>query len=61
MFAAAAAPSVHRRARVLVVMAAVLALLASSCDLVDPPGDAPMRYRDEVFTSVQVTSNLVYG
>jgi acetyl esterase/lipase len=26
-----------------------------------PPGDAPLRYRDAIFSSVNVTSNIVYG
>lgn len=47
--------------RPLVVIVAVLALLGASCDLATPPGDAPLRYRDDVFSSVEVTSNLVYG
>jgi poly(3-hydroxybutyrate) depolymerase len=28
---------------------------------VTPPGDAPLRYRDQVFANVTLTSNIVYG
>jgi predicted esterase len=45
--------------------AALVALLAAAliggCTLPKPPGDAPLRYRDQVFTNVTVTSNLQYG
>jgi acetyl esterase/lipase len=53
--------SARRPRRVVGLVAAVLALLLASCDLVAPTGPAPLRFRDEVFTSVDVTSNLVYG
>jgi dienelactone hydrolase len=35
--------------------------LISGCTLPQPPGAAPLRYRDQVFTNVTVTSNLQYG
>lgn len=41
---------------------AVLAGLTSGCiQMIAPPGAAPMRYRDAVFTNVDVASNIVYG
>jgi predicted esterase len=42
---------------------AVLAIVLTGCDWPDiaPPGAAPVRYRDQVFNSVTVTSNLTYG
>src|SRR3954451_3671776 len=47
-------------------MGALAALLATAialtgCAIVRPPGDAPLRYRDAVFTDVTKTSNLQYG
>ena len=39
-----------------------LAAAASGCAVtVSPPGPAPLRYRDPVFSAVSVTSNLTYG
>lgn len=40
---------------------AVLLLAAGGCDLRTPEGDGPLRFRDEVFTAVSSTPNLVYG
>jgi acetyl esterase/lipase len=56
-------PGVIVRRRVLLVVVAVLVLVASGCDLrlLVPSGDAPLRYRDEVFASVTKTGDLVYG
>lgn len=43
-------------------VAVVLALLLVGCDpLATPGGEAPLRYRDDVFTSVTKTSNITYG
>jgi predicted esterase len=46
-------------------VAALVALLAvaliSGCTVPEPPGAAPLRYRDQVFNDVTVTSNLQYG
>ena len=39
----------------------VIVLAASCKPYVPPPGDAPLRYRDEVFTSVVKTSDVEYG
>ncbi len=49
--------------RVLIAIVGVLALVAAGCDLqkVVPPGDAPLRYRDGVFTVVTTTRNVPYG
>jgi dienelactone hydrolase len=45
-----------------VVSAAILAVaVATGCTLPRPPGDAPLRYRDQVFSNVTVTSDLQYG
>ena len=39
----------------LIATVAVLALVASGCDLrfLNPPGTAPLRYRDPVFSNVK--------
>jgi acetyl esterase/lipase len=49
--------------RRLVPLLAVLAIVLAGCDwpVIAPPGAAPVRYRDQVFNSVTVTSNLTYG
>jgi carboxylesterase type B len=49
--------------RLLFALVAVLALVAVGCDWqkVVPPGAAPLRYRDAVFTGVTTTSNVTYG
>jgi predicted esterase len=46
-----------------VIFAALLVLLLAGCDLrlVAPAGDVPVRFRDEVFSGVSVTSNIPYG
>lgn len=46
-----------------IVSAALLVLLLAGCDLriIAPGGDAPARFRDEVFSNVTVTSNIPYG
>lgn len=49
-----------RRRRLLGLLVA-LAVVAGGCDLVAPEGDAPLRFRDEVFTNVTVTNNVTYG
>jgi acetyl esterase/lipase len=35
--------------------------LLGGCTLPPPPGDAPLRYRDSLFSSVGVTRDLTYG
>jgi acetyl esterase/lipase len=48
--------------RALAAVAAIVAIVvASGCTVPRPPGDAPLRYRDQVFSNVTVTSNLQYG
>lgn len=52
-----------RRALPTAALVALVVLVATGCDwqLVVPPGDAPLRYRDEIFTTAQVTKDLTYG
>jgi carboxylesterase type B len=49
--------------RLLIAVLGVLALVAAGCDLqkVVPPGDAPLRYRDAVFSGVTTTRDVAYG
>jgi acetyl esterase/lipase len=54
----------HMPGRRLITGAAavVLALVLVGCDpLATPGGDAPLRYRDDVFAAVTKTSNITYG
>ena len=45
-----------------VALVALLAVgLIGGCTVPEPPGAAPLRYRDQVFNNVTVTSNLQYG
>jgi acetyl esterase/lipase len=53
-----------RRRRLLLAAAlpALLALVAAGCDtLATPPGSAPLRYRDDIFTGVTKTADISYG
>ena len=43
------------------VLAAVSATTLAACAVPAPPGNAPLRYRDKVFTGVTVVSDVVYG
>ncbi|MGZ4688860.1 MAG: carboxylesterase family protein [Acidimicrobiia bacterium] len=45
------------------VLIAALAVVVAGCgfNTITPPGAAPLRYRDEVFNTVDVTSNISYG
>jgi para-nitrobenzyl esterase len=53
---------VHRsRAALVALVAIVVAALVSGCTLPRPPGDSPLRYRDQVFSNVAVTPNIQYG
>jgi acetyl esterase/lipase len=36
-------------------------MVAGGCALVPIPGDAPVRYRDDIFSTVDTTSGIVYG
>ena len=40
-----------------------LALLAAGCipPVTPPPGPAPLRYRDEIFSTVTKTADITYG
>ena len=51
------------RVRVGVRVAAlvVLVVAAAGCDLATPQGAGPLRFRDEVFTGVTTTPDIVYG
>ena len=49
-----------RGARGLAPVILSLALLAG-CTVPRPPGDSPLRYRDQVFTNFTVTRDLQYG
>ena len=51
------------RLRLLVPVLAVLTIVAAGCDWpnIGPPGNGPVRYRDAIFNSVTVTSNVTYG
>ena len=49
-----------RKATVALVALLAVALI-SGCTVPEPPGAAPLRYRDQVFNNVTVTSNLQYG
>jgi acetyl esterase/lipase len=49
-----------RRAGALAALL-LAAVALTGCAIVRPPGDAPLRYRDAVFTDVTKTSNLQYG
>jgi predicted esterase len=44
------------------LLAVVLSLsLLAGCTVPRPPGDSPLRYRDQVFTNFTVTRDLQYG
>jgi para-nitrobenzyl esterase len=48
--------------RVLVGVACSLLLVAAGCDpLATPSGPAPLRYRDDVFSTVTTTADVTYG
>ena len=51
------------RRRVLLAVLAVLSIVVMGCDLrtTAPPGTAPVRYRDAVFTTVVTTSDITFG
>jgi acetyl esterase/lipase len=52
-----------RHRLVLASLAAACCLVATSCQLhlIVPSGDAPLRYRDAMFTDVDKTSDIAYG
>jgi acetyl esterase/lipase len=51
-----------RRPWFLLLFAALL-LVVAGCDFphVPPPGAAPMRYRDDIFSTVDMTPDITYG
>src|SRR3954454_1469951 len=52
----------RRRPLLVLAVVAVAAVSTSGCALlVSPPGAAPLRYRDAVFSDVNVASDIVYG
>ena len=51
-----------RKGRSAGVLGAFIAItLLGGCTLPAPEGQAPLRYRDEVFSAVQTTTDLTYG
>jgi para-nitrobenzyl esterase len=51
----------RRRKGVAALVALLAAALIGGCTVPEPPGTAPLRYRDQVFDNVTVNSNLQYG
>ena len=51
------------RRSLIISFFAVFAVLAASCDWpnIIPQGNAPLRYRDQVFSNVTVTNGITYG
>lgn len=48
--------------RAFACLAFLLVFVVTACDPLAPPiGDAPLRYRDDVFTSVTSRKNVTYG
>jgi predicted esterase len=47
--------------RGLAALAVVATALITGCTLPKPAGDAPLRYRDAIFTDVTKTSDIQYG
>jgi acetyl esterase/lipase len=43
------------------VLVGVLAVVAAGCDLDAVPGQAPLRYRDEIFAGTTKTADVTYG
>lgn len=52
----------QRRVRPLLALIALLSFGAAGCiQFVPPPGAAPLRYRDAIFSTVNVVSDIPYG
>jgi para-nitrobenzyl esterase len=49
------------RTALVALVAVVVAALVAGCTLPRPPGDSPLRYRDQVFSNVTVSNNVQYG
>jgi dienelactone hydrolase len=47
--------------RALALIAAAAVLITTGCTVPRPPGDSPLRYRDQIFSNVSITSDLKYG
>jgi acetyl esterase/lipase len=47
--------------KLAVVSLVVAGLVAAGCTVPRPPGDGPLRYRDQVFSTVGVTNDITYG
>ncbi|MCU1467794.1 MAG: Carboxylesterase type [Actinomycetia bacterium] len=47
----------------MVIIVAALAVIGAGCEVPDilPPGAAPVRYRDAIFTTVAKTTDVTYG
>jgi acetyl esterase/lipase len=54
-------PAVGTRRLGIVLIAAFSVLTAGCWPYVTPPGPAPLRYRDAIFTNVTKTAGLTYG
>jgi dienelactone hydrolase len=56
------APSFRLRKWLAALIASLLALaVLAGCTVPRPPGDSPLRYRDQVFNNVTITKDLQYG
>ena len=53
--------SSRSRRLLLSVVVAAVSLVATSCLLNAPTDPGPLRFRDEIFTSVTTTPNVIYG
>jgi dienelactone hydrolase len=53
--------AVNRWRKAMAALVAVAIVLMTGCTVARPPGDSPLRYRDQVFSNVAVTSNIQYG
>jgi dienelactone hydrolase len=58
--AAGSSRGLRRRTAAAIVAVLALALLAG-CTLPKPPGNGTIRYRDQVFSTVDVSTDVVYG
>lgn len=50
-----------RRRWAVALLAVALVVSMSACELAAPTGDGPLRFRDEVFSSVDITRDIAYG
>jgi acetyl esterase/lipase len=55
-------PAPDAAAKLVAMVLAILAIaIFAGCTVPRPPGDSPLRYRDQVFNNVTVTHDLQYG